>query len=602
MWRATFLSGLAIGATFLVSDPSSRRPAEPSPLGEGACRVESRPGTCSHHRAARSADVGGVDETAQVEGLDALHYTVAAEVGPTAMEYRGWTEITLGVLEDGIEAAVLNFGALSVDSVRVDGAPASFRHTGERLVVDLRSGAVGDTATVRVYYHGAPADGLMFGRSAYGQPTVFADNWPDRAHHWFPCIDRPGDKATVEFRVRAPAGWEVVANGRRVEGDATDAGGPATPGPEAGVSGGGPAKRLNVWATDHPIPVYTMVIGASELAVEEVGDPLCDLSAPGCVPVSLWAFPRDRNAAARLFRRAPRMVALFDSLIGPFPYEKLALVQSTTRYGGMENASAIFFSEPTVRRGGSDVIVAHEIAHQWFGDSVTEAEWPHLWLSEGFATYFASVFYELEVGPDSAAELLREAEASYLRSRADVASPVLDERPADLMRLLNRNNYQKGAWVLHMLRRLLGDEVFFSGIREYYRANAHGTALSADLRRVMEAASGRDLGWFFDQWLRRPGYPEVRVRHAWDEVRRALVLEVEQVQAGEAFRLPLEVEVELEVEGETRRRRESFGVEGWRERFEWPLPGPPARVLADPRNSLLGPVETLADTNDGADR
>ncbi|UCC48511.1 MAG: M1 family metallopeptidase, partial [Gemmatimonadota bacterium] len=425
--------------------------------------------------------------------VDVLSYCISLQLSPKDRVFRANTEITLQVSDGVGEHVSFDLVGLTVDSVQVAGGNVTFRKDATSLEVELgRLAAPGDTLVVGVFYHGTPADGLIFGHNAYGRPAVFADNWPDRARYWFPSIDHPRDKAMVEFRVRAPADWEVVASGRLLKEE----------GPEAGT-------RLTVWATDRPIPVYTMVFGAADMSVRELGALGCEVGSDRCVRITQWVYPEDEERAGKLFRRAPEIVAFFDSLIGPFPYEKLALVQSLTRYGGMENASAIFFGEGVVRRGRGDVVVAHEIAHQWFGDAVTEREWSHLWLSEGFATYLAAVFYEFHGDEALAWRLRARAETSYLASPQDVARPVIDSTPANLMELLNTNNYQKGAWVLHMLRELLGDEAFVAGVRRYYAEYRHGTALTEDLQRIMEEVSGRELDWFFDQWLRRAGHPQV---------------------------------------------------------------------------------------------
>jgi aminopeptidase N len=501
-----------------------------------------------------------------------LGYRIAVDVGPDAEAYRAGAEITLRVTVDGTGRVGFDFVGLNVDSVTVDGAPAGHEATGERLLVELgRSMDAGDTAVVRVVYGGAPEDGLIFKSNVYGRPTVFADNWPNRARYWFPGVDHPSDKATVEFRVRAPQEWRVVAVGELREViDAED------------------GTRLWVWATDRPIPVYTMVLGAGALVERELGTSGCDVESSPCVTVTQWTYAEDEEHLLRLFRRAPEIVAFFDSLVGPFPYEKLALVQSSTRFGGMENSSAIFLTERVGRMESADGLLAHEIAHQWFGDAVTEREWPHVWLSEGFATYFTSVFFEQVDGAEAGAASRARTEGSYLRSNA-VARPLIEAEPENLFRVLSANSYDKGAWVLHMLRATVGDEAFFAGIRRYYSDHLHGTALSADLREIMEETSGKDLGWFFEQWLYRPGYPQVRVDYSWDAGEKKVRVQVRQVQDWGAFRFPLD----LQAEGEGYSLRRTFEVRDRESSFEWELPSAPQRVDADPDNDILGPVHVV---------
>ncbi len=502
--------------------------------------------------------------------IDVLSYVISIEVVSDADTIVARTDITLTIEAEGTDRLHFDLIGLTVDSTFVDAEPVPFQHGPDGLMVSLkRRKAVGDMLSVAVYYHGAPADGLIFRRDAHGRPTVFADNWPARARFWFPGVDHPSDKAAVEFRVTAPAEWSVVANGRLME-----------------ASAAGEGQTLTVWRAERPIPVYTMVVGAAEMVVREVGR-FCAEGRESCVSVTQWSFPEDEELAARLFRRAPEVVAFFDSLVGPFPYEKLALVQSTTRYGGMENASAIFFTERLGDGQRGDGLVVHEIAHQWFGDAVTEREWAHLWLSEGFATYFASLFFEFVDGEATARRVRAESEERYMASFEDVKRPIIEDEPVDLFQLLNANNYQKGAWVLHMLRQLIGDEAFFDGIRRYYAEFLHATALSSDLQRVMEESSGKELGWYFDQWLRHPGYPEVEARASWNDAARTLELQIIQSQSWPAFRFPLRIDVEGEGLSLTR----TYWIEERESRFVWSMPGRPNAVIVDPENALLGTTE-----------
>jgi aminopeptidase N len=336
-----------------------------------------------------------------------------------------------------------------------------------------------------------------------------------------------------------------------------------------------------------------MVLGAAEMEVRVLGRAACG-AAPaspeidGCVEVSWWAFPPDTAHAARIFRRAVEMTDFYTELIGPFPYEKLAHVQSSTRFGGMENASAIFYSGQALASGTlSEGTVAHEIAHQWFGDAVTETSWSHLWLSEGFATYFASLFFEhadgVEVLRDRLEEERREIVASNVQNR-----PVVD-RYANLYDLLNDNSYEKGGWVLHMLRGLLGDETFSRGIRAYYDRHRHGTVLTRDFQAVMEEVSGRDLETFFQQWIFKPGYPILEVERRWIPVEDGGTLEVTirqiQDEAWPRFEMPVEIEVR---QGE-RTLRETLELGGEQSVLRVELPGnaPPDTVTLDPDGWLL---------------
>lgn len=395
---------------------------------------------------------------------------------------------------------------LTVTGVTVNGRKARWTRRGD-LVLIPHPGGAGDTLRSTIAYRGVPRDGLIIHDSA-GTRTFFADNWPNRAHRWFPSQDHPSDKAEASFQVEVPAGFSVIANGERRQVDTLPSG-----------------RTRWRYRLDVPIPVYTMVVGAAHFARTPLGRAACEIR---CVDLAVWTYPADSAwALDGPFRRAGEIVAFFSRLVGPFPYPDLTHVESSTIFGGMENSTAIFYDENAYRRHTlREATVAHETAHQWFGDAVTERSWDHLWLSEGFATYFAALWAEHQGGDSALQETMRGAAAGIFRSRS-TERPVVDTAE-NLMSLLNTNNYNKGAWVLHSLRGLIGDSAFFRGLREYYQTYRDSTASSGDLQRVMESASGKDLGWYFGQALHQPGYPVLQV--AWRREDSALTLEIRQVQ------------------------------------------------------------------------
>ena len=510
--------------------------------------------------------------------LDILHYDIELALGAPEIEGR----VTITARPNGTERLPLDFTGLGIRAVRVNGDPATFDYVDGKLTVTL-SGAQEDAdLEVTIEYHGTPDDGLIIRDNVHGNPTAFVDNWPNRTRFWLPSVDHPADKATASFAVHAPDGWQVIANGAP-EGD---------PGAtSADALGGGDGKTTWRWATDVAHPTYTLVVGAAEFAIESLGRAACG-NAPaspdpdGCVDVSFWVYPEDAAFAREVFGRAPEMVDFFTETVGPYPFEKLANVQSATRFGGMENSSAIFYSEGAIASGRlGEGTVSHEIAHQWFGDSATQSDWNHLWLSEGFATYFGALFFEAAEGPEDFRDRMERSRQAYIAS--DVTDrPVVDPAGAEsLFDLLNSNNYTKGGWVLHMLRGILGDDTFFRGIRAYYAEYAYGSALTADLQRVFEEVSGQPLGWFFDQWVHKPGYPVLASEWEMSEDGTELVLTITQTQLAEwpAFRLPMDVELRG-LDGVARDRIELTSRE---QTFTIAVSGHPDAVLLDPDGWVL---------------
>jgi aminopeptidase N len=191
-----------------------------------------------------------------------------------------------------------------------------------------------------------------------------------------------------------------------------------------------------------------------------------------------------------------------------------------------------------------DGVVAHETAHQWFGDAVTETEWPHLWLSEGFATYFAALWVQKSAGDSAFRGEMARIRNEITSDQRVARLPVIDTIETDLLSLLDANSYQKGGFVLHMLRSMLGDSAFFRGLRNYQSKYRHGTALSDDLRHELEASSGQQLGWFFDQWLTRPGFPELTTAWKYDSAAGRMNLQVTQGSRFGNYRFPLEIEIQ----------------------------------------------------------
>jgi aminopeptidase N len=594
--RTAFLLVLAAGAGTAAAQEPAVAPQAPEPAAaqEPAVAPEARgPAVRPPSRSARAAAARGerpgpyhpTDRYRRLAGVDVLHYDISLDLPASGKLVSGRTGIVVEAVAAPLSTLPLDFAALTVDSVRAGGTAAPFRHEGGRLEVSLPPLAPGARTEVVVWYHGEPEDGLVLEPRPDGRPAAFADNWPDRARFWFPGVDHPSDKATVDFTIEAPAEMEVVANGYLR--DVTDLGN---------------GRERTRWSATAELPTYCMVIGATDFAVTTAG------RAAG-VEVTHWTLPADSAAGAAAFARSVEILAFYDSLFGPYPYEKLAHVQSATRFGAMENASAIFYSREGIAAAGRgapgvvsgrpgaeaapttdtslSTLVAHETVHQWFGDAVTEADWHHLWLSEGFADYFAAVFFEMRGGPEGRgpAELRRrmaEAASNAIARWHAEGDPILDPDRTDYMGLLNENNYDKAAWVLHMLRAQVGDEAFFRGIRDFYAAYRDGTAWTADFQRVMEEASGLELGWFFDQWIRRPGHPVLAVSLEREGPDRGRVT-VRQVQPGEPFRFPLD----LELGWRTGTRRERVVVEGSETTWRFDTPDPIETVVLDPDGWLL---------------
>jgi aminopeptidase N len=505
-------------------------------------------------------------------GITVVDYAVSIDLPDSGSSIHG--DATLTVRRSAaVDTLVLDLRKLQVERVSIDGRSTGFARTDSTIAIPLPRGT-GGTFRVRVVYAGAVTDGLIAHKDSAGRWTYFGDNWPNRARYWIPSIDHPSEKATISWTVTAPAGQTIIGNGALVETRTL---------PMA-------EKRrvLARWRESKPIAPYLMVIAAAPLVKLDLGETACGLAeVRRCVPQSVYVAPEQKKILPGAFNRAGDIVQFYASRVGPFPYEKLAHLQSETRYGGMENASAIFYADALFRRGGvSEGLIAHETAHQWFGDAVTERLWPHLWLSEGFATYFAALWTQHAHGDSAFRAEMERNRSGVLNDTASVPKrPVIDTIETDLVALLNVNSYQKGGFVLHMLRSELGDSAFFAGIRRYYADHKDGTAVSADLQRALERSSGRNLAVFFNQWLRRPGYPEISVTWNSDQT-LGTVVSVQQTGRFGYFEFPLPVVV-VDRNGARHPFRIPVAAQALT-RFKIDYPGGEvARVIVDPDVTVL---------------
>jgi len=460
-----------------------------------------------------------------IETWRPVHYNISITLDDRLTQITSArADIQIAALET-LSVVDLDFGDLTTDSVSVNGKSASFTHRNGKLDVKLAENvSAGTKFTVSVVYHGKPRDGLILMADKDGKPSAIGDNWPDRVHYWIPCLDHPSAKASVTFQITAPSTNLVVANGR-LENTTTN----------------GNSTKTWTYIEGVPIPPYCMIIGVGDFAK-------LDAPQPTLTPLTYYVAHSDSSYALQGFAPASPALQLFSQTVAPYPYEKLALIIGATRFGGMENSSAIVFT-PTLFSikteaklsaafgipSGIESVVAHEIAHQWFGDSVTESTWADLWLSEGFATYFAGLFIQKYDGKQAFDAYMKDAAQAAFNYEKKTLTPIHDRQTEKLFDLLNPNNYQKGAWVLHMLRSRLGDEVFFRAIRTYYEKHKEGIANTEDLREAFEQVSGNQLRSFFARWVYGSGHPQYQISWKWLPRLKSVKISVNQVQSGEAF-------------------------------------------------------------------
>ncbi|MCC6382247.1 MAG: HEAT repeat domain-containing protein [Dehalococcoidia bacterium] len=505
--------------------------------------------------------------------VDVRHIRLDLGIDVEARQVSGTATHTLRPLNDGLRVVEFDAIDLAIQSVTVDGKEAGFSYDGARLAVTLPDAAAGEECEVAVGYSARPRIGLYFigPDAAYRDKPVqvWSQCQDEDGRYWFPAYDYPNQKQTSEMVVTVPGSWFALSNGRLVEECANADG-----------------TRTFHWLQERPHATYLMTLAAGEFTRIDASRP--DLT------VDYFVEAGDVEDGKRAFARTPEMIALFEQLTGvAYPWAKYSqIVVRDFVFGGMENTSAttmtrnILVDRKASRDFTSDGLVSHELAHMWWGDLLTCRDWSHGWLNESFATYFEMLWDEHHRGVDEYRQGVIDNARLYLeeRYRRPVVTNVYHE-PIDIF---DRHLYEKGSLVLHMLRGLLGDEAFFRSIRRYCRDNQDRNVVTQDLIDAIAEETGRNLEWFFDQWLYRPGHPQLKVSWSWDETARLATVAVKQTQKTDdrtpVFRLPLTIDFTT-----GRGRPRAFRVEMTEkdQTFVFPLPARPDLCRFDPHNEVL---------------
>jgi len=510
-------------------------------------------------------------ERKSVSGIATLDFTrIAADA----------SELKLDAVGFELESVRLNAGKGFVDT--------PFDYDGDTL--NVRGLERVDSGKVEIRYRATPRRGMYFlepDAKVKNRPKqVWTQCQDEDARHFIPCHDKPHVKMTSELQVSVPNGFVALSNGELIES--------STP--------AGKKPWTYHFRLDKPHPSYLLTLVAGNFTI--IDDRPADLGNFGQVPVRYYVPPARKKDTARSFGETPRMIELFSRLTGvPFPWQRYSqIVVSDFIFGGMENTTATTMYEHVLldERAALDIssndLVAHELAHQWFGDFVTCRDWSHAWLNEGFATFMEHVEREDRLGRDEYDYGVSSDNDTYLHeASARYSRPIVCRDYAEPIDLFDRHLYEKGGLVLHMLRRELGDEAFWTGVRNYLEAHAYGVVETNDLQRALEKVSGRSLERFFDSWVYRPGHPELKVKVSWDD--GLLSISVKQAQKlGDTaeFHFELEVEIGTRSGGVSRHKK---SVSSANDTFVIALSERPAFVAFDPDMRVLGELSFEAPTD-----
>ena len=509
------------------------------------------------------------------KNIDIKHYVFKLSLSDADNEITGTTLVTLSFKEAGMQNFRLDFinktsarkdKGMVVDAVSVNNAAVNYTHKNDELIISLPAPSTkNQTITFTIQYHGIPFDGLRIGNTKLGDRSFFNENWPNRGRHWLPIVDHPYDKATSEFIVKAPSHYKVVSNGLLME-----------------ESELGNSTRLTHWKQSVPVSSWLFVLGVADFAVKYV-DEFRGKS------IQTWVYAKNREAGFYDFDEPTKKVLEFYSnYVGPYAYEKLANIQTPSVNGGMETSSAIFYGEDLVT-GKRDErvrnVVIHEIAHQWFGNAITETTWDDAWLSEGFATFFTLLFIENEYGKEEYTKGIIKARKSVYDMSVKMPNfSIVSERTAEKEDVTSGITYQKGAWVIHMLRDLIGEKNFKKGIQNYYAKYFNANTNTDEFRAEMEKVSGKDLKLFFKQWLYQPINPTINASWTYNASTKKLQIRLNQAQQ---FLYNVPVEIGYYKKGANTPTILTMNLKDKDQAFSFPLATAPEKLELDPRALLL---------------
>ena len=518
-------------------------------------------------------------QTERIRAADIQHIKAELVLDAKKHEIHGTVTHTLKPLHPYLTSLTLDCGPkLKVSKVTAGphAAACKFTTQGEKLSITFdKPYGTDDVIDLAITYSGSPRSGLRFVESDPANPekppAIWTQGEAEDNHHWLPCYDYPNDRVTTEMIITVARPLSVVSNGALVSTKENSDG-----------------TRTFHWKMDQPLSTYLITLTASEFVSFH--------DRVGSLPVEYYVTKNVDEATARRFMgKTPAMIRFFNEKTGQsFPYCKYAQVCLPEFTGGMENASATSMTDEALLdpiealERDEDGLVAHELAHQWFGDLMTCKDWSHIWLNEGFASYFDPLFTEHDKGVDDFRLRMDGELKSYLSNDRMYRRPIVETKYNSPMDMFDRMTYAKGGCVLHMLRGLLGDEAWWKGIRTYVAKHKFQVVETDDFRKAMEEGSGKDLKWFFDQWLYKAGHPELKVRWHYEDADKTVRVKIEQTQKTDEqtllFRLPTTLEL---TEAVGKSRIVPIVIDGANQEFVIPAEARPKLVQVDPNCWLI---------------
>lgn len=511
--------------------------------------------------------------------FDSTHIKLEVALDLPGKAVDGVCTTTLRAFHDGAREVVFDAVDMKIKGVSVGSKKCRHTYEKKKLTVTLaRAYRAGEEAAVAVKYRVVkPKLGIYFIAPEKAYPDTPTQVWTqgqdEYSRYWYPCHDSPQEKATTEMVATVPDDFTAVSNGGLVSVSMDR------------------AKKTKTFHWKMAIPHSTYLVTLAAGRWVEIRD------SWGGIPITYYTEKERAKQAKLVFGKTPKMVKFFSEAIGvKYPYEKYAQVAAANFiYGGMENTSAttqtdlVLCDERALAENWHEGLVAHELAHQWFGDLLTCKDWSHAWLNESFATYFDALFDEHDHGDASFRYHMLGNARNYVgedkeRYRRPIVTNVYKE-PSDIF---DRHLYEKGSCVLHMLRYVLGDKLWWRSINTYVTDNAGKSVETLDLINAIEKATGKNLRWFFDQWIFKAGHPEYKATYTWDAKKKEASVWVVQSHRTDAetglFKMPIVFDFEM-AGGRKRSFKET--VEKKEQTFRWKLPSEPKLFRFDPGNWIL---------------
>ncbi|MEJ7846817.1 MAG: M1 family aminopeptidase [Pyrinomonadaceae bacterium] len=510
---------------------------------------------------------------------DVQHYILRVSFDRANKKVLGDTTVRLKPLKKGMNVLELDAAGLAFESISIEngGKILKYRTKGEKVRVTLdKAYSPDDLISLRFKYSATPKKGVYFvdERVENGRVINAAQIWtqgePDEAHHWFPSFDFPSDKATSEEIITVQKGEAVIGNGELVEQkDNPD----------------GTATFHFKMAVPHSTYLTSFVVGKYSRVAGSYKD----------IELGYYVYPGTQSIIKPAYGKTADILRVFEELTGvDYPFNKYdQTVVSGFTFGGMENITATTMADTEIYSASSDLskagvedLVSHEAAHSWFGNLVTCKNWAELWLNEGFATFMEAAFREKMYGRDSYIRKIRYDADIFLADEAvnKERNGLFNRNAGDVNKLFDRpaTTYNKGGVVLHMLREEIGGAAFWKGVNIYLKRHKFANVESGDLRKAMEESSGKDLGWFFDQWVYGIGSPKLTVKQVYNKRAKILTLSVEQTQNADkltplSFILPMDVEIVTAAGSITKKLR----ISKRRESFSFKADGAPIELKFD---------------------